>query len=66
MRQLHNELITSPDDGDLLGARHANTNDVIISDIILRSLAHTQLRPMTDHHKMMCGYAIFNTSKYFQ
>ena len=28
MRQLHNELITSPDDGGLLGARHAITNDV--------------------------------------
>ena len=30
MRQLHNELIASPDDGALVGARHAITNDVII------------------------------------
>ena len=29
-------------------------------------LAPHQLRPMTDHHKMMCGCAICNTSKYFQ
>ena len=38
MRQLHNELIASPDDGGLLGARHAKTNYVIISDTMLRSL----------------------------
>ena len=30
MLQLHNELIASPDDGGLVGARHAITNDVII------------------------------------
>ena len=32
MQQLHNELIASPDDGGLVGSRHAETNDVIISD----------------------------------
>ena len=47
VRQLHNELIASPYDGVLLGARHANTNDVIISDTMLSSLASTQLRPMS-------------------
>ena len=66
MRQLHNELIASPDDGGLLGARHAGTNDVIISDTMLRSLAPPQIRPMTDNHKMMNGCAICNTSKYMQ
>ena len=44
MRQLHNELIASPDDGGLVGARHAITNDVIVSDTMLRSLAPPQLR----------------------
>ena len=39
MRQLNNELIASPDDGGLVGARHAIANDVIISDTMLRSLA---------------------------
>ena len=39
MQQLHNELIASPDDGGLVGARHAIANDVIISDTMLRSLA---------------------------
>ena len=66
MQQLQNELITSPDDGGLLGARHADTNYVIISDTMLCSLAPPQLRPMTDHHKMMCGCAICDTSNYFQ
>ena len=66
MRQLHNEIIASPYDGGLLGARHAKTNDVIISNKMLRYLAPPQLRPMTDNHKMMCGCAICNTSKYMQ
>ena len=66
MQQFHNDLIASPDDGGLLGARHADTNDMIISDTILRSLAPPQLLPMTDNHKIMCGCAICNTSKYMQ
>ena len=66
MRQLHNELIASPDDGRLVGARYAITNDVIISDTMLRSLGPPQLRPMTNNQKMMCGCAICNTSKYMQ
>ena len=35
MRQLHNELIASPDDVGLVGYRYAITNDVIISDTML-------------------------------
>ena len=50
----------------LLGAKHTDTNDVIISDTMLRYSAPIQLRPMTDNHKMICGCAIFNTSKYMQ
>ena len=66
MRQLHNEIIASPDDGGLVGAIYAITNDVIISDTMLRSLASLQLRPMTDNQKIMCGCDICNTSKYMQ
>ena len=66
MRQLQNELIASPDDGSLLGARNANTNYVIISDTMLCFLAPPRLCPMTDNHKMMCSCAICNTLKYFQ
>ena len=58
MQKLHNDLITSPYDGGLLVAIHADTNDVIISDTMLRSLAPPQLRPVTDHQKMICGCAI--------
>ena len=66
MRQLHNKLIASPYDGVLLGALHADTNVVIISDTMICSLAPPQLRPMIDHQKMICGFAISNTLKYFQ
>ena len=66
MRKLHNEIIASPDDRGLLGARYAKTNDVIVSDTMLSSYAYPQLRPMTDNHKMMCGCDICNTSKYMQ
>ena len=66
MQHLHNELIASPDYGGLLGTRHADKNDVVISDKILCSLAPPQLRTMTDRHKMMCGCVLCNTSKYFQ
>ena len=61
MRQLKNELIFSPDDGGLLGARHADTNVVIISDTMLRSLAPPQQRRITYHQKMFFGCAICNT-----
>ena len=64
MQQLHNELIASPDDGGLVGAIHAETNDVINSDTMLCSLAPPQLYPINDNHKMICGCAICNTSKY--
>jgi hypothetical protein len=66
MRQLHNELIAPPEDGGLVGARHKDTNEVVISDTMLRSLAPPQLRPMTDSHKIMCGCEICNTTKYLQ
>ena len=66
MRHLHNELIASPYDGCLVGARHAGKNDVIISHTMLCSLAPPQLCPMTDNQKMMCGSSICSTSKYFQ
>ena len=66
MRQLYNDLIASLDDVGLLGFRHANTNDVIIIDTILRSLAPPQLRPMIDNSKMICGCAVCNNSKYFK
>ena len=66
MRQLHNKLIASTDDGGLFGARHSDTNYVIISDRMLYTLAPPLPHPMTYHQKIMCGCSICNTSKYFQ
>ena len=66
MRQLSNELIASPENWGLLGVIHADTNDVIIIDTMLRYLAPPQLCPMIDHQKMMYVCAICNTSNYFQ
>ena len=65
MQQLHTDRIASPDDVGLLGARHANTNHVIISDTMLCFLGPPQLRPIIDHHKMMCVCTICNISNYF-
>ena len=45
MRQLYNELIASPGYGGLLGSRHSDTNNLIISDTMLCYLAPPQLRP---------------------
>ena len=33
---------------------------------MIRSLEPTQLRPMTHHHKIVCGCVMCNTSKYFK
>ena len=63
MQQLHNELISSPYDGGLLGSRHADTKNVIISDTMLCSLENLELSPMTDHRKIMCSCAIHFKNK---
>ena len=63
-QQLHNDIIALSDDGGLLGAIHADTNDMIISDTIIRSLVPPQLRPITDHQKL-CVVVPFVTFKIF-
>ena len=45
---MDDDLIDSPDDGGLLGSIHADTNDVMISDTMLRSLSPPQLRTSND------------------
>jgi hypothetical protein len=66
MRQLHNELLASPQDGGLAGARDVVTKEAVISDTMLRSIAPPQLRQMSDRHKLMCGCEYCTTSKYLQ
>ena len=56
-----NELIVSPDNGVFLGYIYSDTKDVVISDIMIHSVAPPQLRPMTDLHKILCGCAICKT-----
>ena len=51
MRLLHNNIIASPDGGGLLVTRHANKNDVIFSDTMLRSLAPPQICPIKNHKR---------------
>jgi hypothetical protein len=53
IRELHNDLIASPESGGLAEARDAK-GDVIISDSMLRCLLPPQLRKMTERHKQMC------------
>ena len=53
MQELHNYFIAALDDGSLIGARHADTNDVIIINTMICSLGPPQLRQMIYHHKMM-------------
>ena len=66
IQQFHNELIASLYNEGLLGSIHDKKKYLIISDTMIRSLAPPQLRPMIDHHKIMCGCVICNTSNYFQ
>ena len=65
MQQLQNEISTSPDYGGLIGSRHANTNNVIISDKMIRSLATLQLHPMKENQKL-CVVVPFVTLQSFQ
>ena len=51
MQQLHNETISSKYDGGLLGARNADTNDVIISDTMLRYLAPDLLTTRSEERR---------------
>ena len=60
---MDNEIITSPDDGGLIGAIHSDKNDVIIIYTMLRYLAPLQLLPIIDIQRIMYDC---NTSKYFQ
>jgi hypothetical protein len=67
IRQLHNDLLSPPNEGGLVGARDAFTNEAVItSDTMLQAIAPRELRQMSDRHKLMCGCEYCNTSKYLQ
>ena len=53
-RELHNSLVSDPNDGGLKDARDENSN-IIISDYTLHSLLPPQLKQMSARYKVMCG-----------
>ena len=54
VRELHNSLVSDPNDGGLNYARDKN-GKIIISDSALRSLLPPQLKKMSARYKIMCG-----------
>ena len=54
VRELHNDLLDTPENGGLAEARDESGN-ILISDTALRYLLPPQLRRMTASHKQMCG-----------
>ena len=54
VRELHNSLVSDPNDGGLKDARDED-GKIIISDSTLRSLLPPQLKQMSVSYKIMCG-----------
>ena len=54
VRELHNSLVSDPNDGGLEYARDEDGN-IFISDSTLRSLLPPQLKQMSTRYKVMCG-----------
>ena len=54
VRELHNSLVSYPNDGGLKDARDED-GTIIISDSTLRALLPPQLRKMSARYKIMCG-----------
>ena len=54
VRELHNSLVSDPNDG---GPKDARDEDgkIIISDSTLRSLLPPQLKQMSAQYEVMCG-----------
>ena len=54
VRELHNSLLSDPNDGGLKDARYED-GKIIISDSTLRPLLPPQLKKMSARYKIMCG-----------
>ena len=54
VRELHNSLVSDPNDGDIKDARDED-GKTIISDSTLRSLFPPQIKQMSAHYKIMCA-----------
>ena len=62
VRELHNDLIESPEEGGFSGARN-NSGEVLISDTALRKHMPSNLKNISNRHKQMCGCKICIISK---
>ena len=62
VRELHNSLVSYPNDCGLKDARDEDDN-IIISDSTLRSLFPPQLKKMSARYKVMCGCEFYISSK---
>ena len=60
VRELHNSLVSDPNDGGLKYARDKD-GKIIISDSTLRSLLQPQLKQMSARYRIICGceYCIY-------
>ena len=54
VRELHNSLVSDPNDGGLKDARDED-GKIIISETTLRSLLPPQLKKMSARYNIMCG-----------
>ena len=54
VREMHNSLVSDPNNGGLKYARDEDDN-IIISDSTLRSLLPPQLKQISARYKVMCG-----------
>ena len=62
VRELHNSLVSDPNDGGLKDARDEDGKS-IISDSTLRSLLPPQLKQMSARYKIMCGCECYISAK---
>ena len=54
VREIHNSLLSDPNDGGLKDTRDEDDN-IIISDSTFRSLLPPQLKQISARYKVMCG-----------
>ena len=54
VRELHNSLVSDPNDGGLKDARYED-GKIIINDSTLSSLLPPQFKKMSARYKIMCG-----------
>ena len=54
VQELHNSMVSPPEEGVLKEARYED-NNIIISDSTLQKILPPQLKNMTSRYRVMCG-----------